>query len=92
MFRTDVLAGVAGGRGREMHKVSMGECCRFMPGPAARPFHENLAGAVDDDFGQGVIRQIRRQRLKIARQHEAAAIAFDRGATALILSPQPGPR
>ena len=50
-----------------------------MPGPAARSFHENLAGAVDDDFGQGVIRQIWRQRLKVARQHEAAAIAFNRG-------------
>ena len=49
-----------------------------MPGPTVRSFHENLAGTVDDDFGEGVVRQVWRQRLKVARQHQAAAIALDR--------------
>ncbi len=56
----------------------MRESCRFMPGPTVRSFHENLAGTVDDDFGQGFVRQVWRQRLQVARQHQAAAIAFDR--------------
>ncbi len=77
VFRTDVLPRMAGGRGREMHQVRMRQRCRFISLPAAWAFHENLAGAVDDDFGQGVICQIRSQRLEITRQHEPAAIAFD---------------
>ena len=49
-----------------------------MPGPTVRSFHENLAGTVDDDFGQGVVRQVWRQRLEVARQHQAAAVMSDR--------------
>ena len=57
----------------------MRQTWRFVPGPAAGTFHENLAGAVDDDFGQGLICQKWSQWLEIARQHEPAAIAFDGG-------------
>ena len=56
VFRPDVLAGMTGGRGCKMREVSLRQGCRFMPAPTVRSFHENLAGTVDDDFGQGVVR------------------------------------
>ena len=56
----------------------MRQSWRFVFGPAAGTFHKHLAGAVDDDFGQGLICQKWSQRLEIARQHEPAAIPFDR--------------
>ena len=66
MFRTDVLAGVTGGGSRQMREVGMRQSRRLVPGPTARPFHEDLARAVDDDFGQGLVRQVWCQRLEIA--------------------------
>src|SRR3954452_21271995 len=78
MLRTDVLAGVTGGGSRQMRQISVRQSRRVMPGPTAGPFHEDLARAVDDDFGQALVRQVWRQRLEIALQDKAATIAFAR--------------
>src|SRR3954470_20498283 len=78
MLWTDVLTGVTGGGSCQMREVGMRQRRRVMPGPTARPFHEDLARAVDDDFGQALVRQVWRQRLEIALQDKAATIAFDR--------------
>src|SRR3954447_2263717 len=78
MLWTDVLTGVTGGGSCQMREVGMRQSRRLMPSPTARPFHEDLAGAVDDDFGQGLVRQVWCQRLQIALQDQAATVAFAR--------------